>query len=192
MISKIKSIYNVKYIIFSVSISIISIISITPRVVFSKPPTPANVCFTATVDRVIDGDTLSVKTPEGLERIRISQIDAPEQSQAFGLEATQCLTGLVKNYTLNICSDGQDQYGRTIAEITVKGKNIGRLMVEQGCAWAYTKYLKVGSDLPAIQENAKQSSVGLWASHNAYAPWNYRADTATTTKSWNRIFDWAE
>ncbi|MFN9471409.1 thermonuclease family protein [Acidovorax sp.] len=164
--------------------------------------------MTATVTRVIDGDTLQVNTPTGPERVRINQIDAPERSQAYGLQATQCLANLVQNQSVSMCRDGADRYGRTVASITTPAGNVGATMVSQGCALAYTKYLEAGSSLPALQANAQAAGLGLWAIAGVVPAWQYRAavgpvtatngvpavnvSAPTTAAVHDRIFDWVE
>lgn len=173
-----------------------------------KPPTPAQSCAAATAERVIDGDTLIVRKAAGLERIRINQIDAPERSQPYGIQATQCLANLVQNQALTVCSDGTDRYGRTVASVTAGGRDVGAAMVSQGCAWAYTKYLEAGSGLPGLQAAAQQAGLGLWSFAGSVAPWQYRAgigpvpvlngapavsiSAATPAPVHERIFDWVE
>lgn len=173
-----------------------------------KPPTPVQACVPATAERVIDGDTLIVRKAAGLERIRINQIDAPERSQPYGVQATQCLANLVQNQPLTVCSDGTDRYGRTVASVTAGGRDVGAAMVSQGCAWAYTKYLEAGSNLPTFQAGAQQAGLGLWAFAGSVAPWQYRAgvgpapvvngspvvniSAVTIAPVHERIFDWVE
>lgn len=141
--------------------------------------------------------------------MRINQIDAPERSQPYGPESTQCLASHLGTNSLQVCSDGKDKYGRTVASITVNGNDVSAMMVASGCAWAYTKYLEDGSDLPSIQASAQYAGIGLWASGIAQAPWQYRAGvgpvTTTTTGQpavnisapttaavHERVFDWVE
>lgn len=141
--------------------------------------------------------------------MRINQIDAPERSQPFGPEATQCLTSHLGTGPLKVCSDGKDKYGRTVASIAVHGDDVSAMMIASGCAWAYTKYLEDGSNLPSIQASAQYAGIGLWANSNTQAPWQYRAgvgpvtttttgqpavniSTPTTATVYDRVFDWVE
>lgn len=180
---------------------------VTPPLTAVKPPPAA--CQPVTLSRVVDGDTIHVFRAGSLEKIRINQIDAPESSQAYGRAATSCLSNLVTGTSLQICPDGKDKYGRTIAAVKANGSDIGQAMVSQGCAWAYTKYLEAGSNLPALQAQAQAAQRGLWAG-GAQPPWEYRSgtqpitvapatglpavatSTTTTAKVYDRVFDWAE
>lgn len=180
-------------------------VPVIPDVAVKPSPTQ---CSTATVLRIVDGDTLVVATAAGTEKVRIGQIDAPESSQPFGRQATSCLASLVANQTVRMCSDGRDRYGRTVANIAVNGTDVGESMVAQGCAWAYSKYLEAGSSLPTLEYQAQVSGRGLWAGQ-AVAPWVYRGGSApvaltasgtlpvtvtttTTAARVDRVLDWAE
>lgn len=96
--------------------------------------------------RVIDGDTLQV----GQTRVRLHGIDAPERGQP-------CTTLAGQNWA---CGDwvtrqmqdsfggaqarceplDTDRYGRTVARCMVAGKDIARVAVQRGWAFAYRKY----------------------------------------------------
>ena len=92
------------------------------------------------VTRVVDGDTLWVKTGAGLKplKVRIQGIDAPEICQAGGLQARDALKGKVWGQTVTVTSGAHDDYGRTLATVHVQGQDIGRWMVSQGHAWVYS------------------------------------------------------
>lgn len=183
-------------------------VTASPTGAVIKPPTPEDTCMIATVDRVIDGDTVSLRTEQGLERVRINQIDAPERSQPFGVQATACLTQILGTGFVRMCSDGKDKYGRTVASISAQGQNVSTAMVLEGCAWAYTKYLESDSSLPSLEAAAQAAGRGVWANGNAQAPWQYRAgvgpvtatngqtvvdiSTPTTAAVHERVFDWVE
>lgn len=182
----------------------------TPTVAIKPPPAT---CANIAVKMVLDGDTISIANEYGkTEKIRLSQIDAPEKSQPYGVEATTCLANLLAKASVSVCRDGMDQYGRTIATVKANGADVAYPMVSQGCAWAYSQYLESGSALPSLQQQAQAQNVGLWAAGTAsvQAPWLYRAGTqpvplnpttaktpivvtaTTTATTYNRIFDWAE
>lgn len=170
-------------------------------------PRPST-CSTVQVAGVIDGDTLLVDTSTSRARVRVSQVDAPETSQAYGREAKACLASIVANQAVSMCTDGTDRYGRVVANVYAGPTDVGQELVRRGCAWAYSKYLEFGSALPALQAQAQEQHIGLW-SEPAIAPWEYRGGSApvpvtstgatpvtvtTTTMATpiNRILDWAE
>lgn len=182
--------------------------ALPPEVAVKPPP---QTCSMVSVVTVVDGDTVHVRNESGqIEKVRINQIDAPERSQPFGSASTACLSSLLASESTAICRDGKDRYGRTIAAVQVGGIDVGTRMVAQGCAWAYTKYLEAGSNLPEVEAQARAAGLGLWALVGAQAPWLYRAGTtpvtvnpttgtvaiqvttATTATIPNRVMDWAE
>ena len=90
--------------------------------------------------RVVDGDTLRI----GAERIRLSDIDAPETSQAkcraerrLGERAKGRMGELVADGELVIERRGLDRYGRTLATVTAGGVDVGAQLVAEGLARPY-------------------------------------------------------
>ena len=89
-----------------------------------------------------DGDTC---TTESGEKIRLACIDAPEirGKNADPLKAKaskEFINNLLSNKKVKIKRIDTDRYGRTVAEIFVKGTNIQKLMVKNGFAKIYRKY----------------------------------------------------
>jgi endonuclease YncB( thermonuclease family) len=87
-----------------------------------------------------DGESLVVRG----ERIRLFGIDAPELSQVCadgwraGEESKRALARLIARARVDCQAITKDQYGRTVASCTANGEDIGRAMVRQGMAWAFT------------------------------------------------------
>jgi endonuclease YncB( thermonuclease family) len=86
---------------------------------------------------IIGGDTVSISG----ERIRILNIDAPESHQPHceaelvaGLKAKERLAQLVRSGPVQITRDGQDRYRRTLARISVGGRDVGTVLVQEGLA----------------------------------------------------------
>jgi micrococcal nuclease len=78
--------------------------------------------------RAIDGDTLRY----GPDRIRIRGYNAPERSEAGGLEATLRLQQLLHEGEISIIPHGHDIYGRTLADVFVNGQNVAEVMTGEG------------------------------------------------------------
>lgn len=89
------------------------------------------------VKEVIDGDTLVLTTGE---KIRLIGINAPESDQPYGSKATETLTSLVENKTLDLKSDKDDKdaYGRTLAYAYTGDTFINEKMVQSGLALVET------------------------------------------------------
>jgi micrococcal nuclease len=102
-----------------------------------KPP-PEPTELTGQVSRIVDGDTLWVKTAADAEPvvIRIEGIDAPESCQAGGPEATQALTKLVLNRNVTVRIVARDDYARIVGKVFDGTVDVGDRMVRDGHAWS--------------------------------------------------------
>lgn len=93
----------------------------------AAPTLAAQVTVPATVVDVIDGDTLRVDTANCDDcRVRMLEIDAPEHDQPYGAAARSTLSTLVNGVggTVQLAIEGKDQYGRLLAFVYHKGRNI--------------------------------------------------------------------
>lgn len=88
---------------------------------------------------VHDGDSLVVNR----ERIRIANIDAPELNGKCDAERQlairardQLLAILQRGYRIQ--RTGTDRYGRTLATLTVDGRDVGTVLVSMGLARVWT------------------------------------------------------
>jgi endonuclease YncB( thermonuclease family) len=93
----------------------------------------------------VDGDTIDIQGT----RIRLHGIDAPELSQqcrrdgvlyACGEDAKAALGRIIGGVKVACDPRDHDRYGRTIAACVAHGLDVGREMVRQGRAVAYTRY----------------------------------------------------
>ena len=91
----------------------------------------------ATVERVVDGDTIVVT---GNVRIRYILVNAPEttngHNDCFGANAAQFNSDLVlgKKVQLSYDTECQDMFGRTLAYVSVDGADVNQLLIERGYA----------------------------------------------------------
>jgi micrococcal nuclease len=124
--------------------------------------------FHGTVKRVIDGDTFVM---DDNTHIRLNNLDAPEISQTYGIQAKQFLSNLVLNKNITGIKHGKDRYGRTIADLYVNGLWINKLLVDSGYAYVYLKY--DSENLYPYEIIAKNNKRGLWAYPNI-SPYIFR------------------
>ena len=123
---------------------------------------------TATVARVIDGDTVEL---EGGERVRYLMVNTPEttggKNECYGANAVQFNSDLVlgKEVELRYDVEPTDQFGRTLAWVTVDGMEINRLIIERGFG-CLVHIPPNGSDRLAefemLEQTARLSMRGLW------------------------------
>jgi micrococcal nuclease len=105
----------------------------------AKPkPAPEPVELTGQVSRIVDGDTLWVKTAadDTPVVVRIEGIDAPESCQPGGSEATQALTKLALNRNVTVKIVARDDYARIVGKVYDGTVDVGDRMVRDGHAWS--------------------------------------------------------
>lgn len=122
---------------------------------------------------VDDGDTIIIVSESGKQRVRLSNIDAPESTQEYGSEAKDVLKRLVLNERVDVDYNESDKYGRIIGTVYLDGNNVNYFMVYNGHAWAYRKYLTDVNYL-AAEDHAKKRKLGLWKSDSPIQPELYR------------------
>lgn len=91
-------------------------------------------CFTAKVDRIIDGDTIIVDD----KRIRLALVDTPERGEPLYNDA--------KEFTARLCPIGSDvlvdeddkqregSYGRIVAKVYCSDKILNAELIDNGLA----------------------------------------------------------
>ena len=139
------------------------------------------VIVSARIIAITDGDTVKALVADNqLLRVRLSWIDAPESSQAFGQRSKQHLSELVFGREVELHTHGLDRYGRTLAVIMLDGVDINLEQVRSGFAWVYEHYIGESSvdtqaSYHAAQAAAQQERLGLWGdSQEPVPPWLYR------------------
>jgi endonuclease YncB( thermonuclease family) len=124
---------------------------------------------------VADGDTVTVLDAGRVQhKIRLSGIDAPERSQAFGTRSREYLSSIVAGQQVVVETDKTDRFGRSVGKILLRGRDINLAMVAGGLAWHYKKYQREQSSSNAEQE-ARAHRVGLWRDDEPMAPWDWRS-----------------
>jgi endonuclease YncB( thermonuclease family) len=103
--------------------------------------------YTATVDRVVDGDTIYLTQPVlGTTKVRLLGIDTPETNyygqaqEPWGTNAKNYLNQLLPSgtqITLETDRDTVDAYGRLLAHVKKGTLNVNQEMVRQGHAVTY-------------------------------------------------------
>jgi micrococcal nuclease len=118
---------------------------------------------TATVTKVIDGDTIVI---EGGYHVRYIGIDAPEVGEFYYLEAKQINEGLVEGKKVRLERDisDKDSYGRLLRYVYVDDDFVNAEIVRQGCGWAraYPPDVKYQVYLEAMEREARQLKRGVW------------------------------
>ena len=143
--------------------------------------------FSAQVIAVLDGDTVLIKRSNGLVKVRLAEIDAPEvshagmtgqppgpqEAQAFGETSKRSLSGMVLGKQVQVHSQAVDQYGRMVAHLGVDGLDVNAEQIRRGMAWEYSSFHS-NKVLLALQDEARQAQRGLWAQGKPTPPWEWR------------------
>ena len=123
---------------------------------------------TAIVDRVNDGDTLTLRS--GV-RVRLLQIDAPELlADCFGRASARALVALVPRGThvtlvADRALDDRDDYGRLLRYVFVGRTNVNLELVRRGAASPYFFRKARGRYAIALEKAvaaARRSRRGYW------------------------------
>ena len=139
----------------------------------SQPPGSTSVVS------VGDGDSIQVRQDGQLLRVRLACIDAPEQTQRpHGQRAhRQLRQQLPIGSTVVLAVKTTDRYGRTVAEVYHRNRNINLAMVEAGEAFVYPRHLHQcnGQDYTDAEQRARQRGKGIWQQpEGIMRPWNAR------------------
>lgn len=132
---------------------------------------------TATVTRVIDGDTITARAQDGtdLGRVRVLGIDAPEltDDECHARQARDALRGLLDGKTVHLVSDpkndDRDRYERLLRYVDVVGadgqtSDAGQSLLRAGHARTYVReatHTRHDSNRYAASR-AKAGDRGLW------------------------------
>lgn len=133
--------------------------------------------FNGKVYKVVDGDTIWVKSVNKAVKIRLSYIDAPELKQSYGIQSKEYLTSLILNKNVEIHSYRRDRYKRVIGEVYIHNNNesvfINAKLLKSGHAWVYKRYRK-NPYLMNLESYARTNKNGIWRLENPIKPWEYR------------------
>ena len=125
------------------------------------------------VKKVVDGDTVHVLYRDEVYKIRLTEIDAPERDQPYGIDSTIYLKSLLKEGKVDVDISGTDRYGRKLGRLYWKDLDIKRDLVSAGYAWVYDQYVTDNS-FYENQSNARNLKKGLWEDDSPVEPWEWR------------------
>jgi micrococcal nuclease len=139
-----------------------------------SPPLSPQI-LNGTVSRVVDGDTLWLKTDAASEPlvVRIEGIDAPESCQVGGAQATAALTERALGRSVTVRVVAKDAWGRSIGKVFDGEQDLGERMVRDGNAWS-TRYRYDRGPYVAAERMAQALKRGLHAAGGAIAPHDFR------------------
>jgi endonuclease YncB( thermonuclease family) len=131
--------------------------------------------FIGRVVGVPDGDDVLIVSDGLTFDVRFNGIDCPEKGQAYGRRATQFTSDHTLGKDILVRTYGLDRYGRTIGDVLLSdGANLNRELVKAGLCWWYRKYATNDSVLAALEMEAREAKLGLWAEPEPLPPWEFR------------------
>jgi hypothetical protein len=91
----------------------------------------------------VDGDTLVCNH----QKVRLTNVYAPEMNQTGGSAAKKKLQALVQNRDVALRTHGKDRYGRVLAEVFVDGRRIEQADIGprggRGSTWGSDRHVYV-------------------------------------------------
>jgi endonuclease YncB( thermonuclease family) len=131
--------------------------------------------FTATIDRVDDGDTVLITERRIPTRFQMDGVDAPEFSQPFGPESQVFLNTLVFGRQVSVhIRTGASANGVRIARLYVNGADVSLELIRNGMAWSCRQHQGVRRALVRAELEAREAKRGLWSTAEPTPPWQYR------------------
>jgi len=132
----------------------------------------------AVVLSIGDGDTIRVRQGNGAFTVRLACIDAPESAQSpYGVAARRYLQQRLRiGQEVTLQPKTIDRYGRTVAEV-ISDININLVMVEDGQAFAYRRYLAAcdAREYLEAEYRASRHRYGVWQVEGGITrPWDFR------------------
>lgn len=138
--------------------------------------------ITAKVIKVIDGDSIKVRTAAGKEyEIQIEGTDAPELKQEYGKESSEALKKMVFDSDVRVSWKKKDNFDRPLAQVYRGDKHVNAEMISSGNAWHFKRYNQ-SQALADLEIQAKKEKKGLWKLENPIAPWDYRKENRAPDK----------
>jgi micrococcal nuclease len=128
---------------------------------------------TATVERVVDGDTIDVRLDGTTQRVRLLNVDTPETVdpdqpvQCMGPEATAFLTELLPAGTsveLTYDQERRDRYDRVLAGVFLEGQLVNAMIAAEGLGVAalYEPNDRFYDAVLTAQGEARDAGAGLF------------------------------
>nr|WP_289036864.1 thermonuclease family protein [uncultured Allobacillus sp.] len=140
----------------------------------NKSPSNESKGTTATVTRIVDGDTIEINLNGTIESVRLLLVDTPETVhpslpvQKFGPEASSFAKKTLSGKKVQVEYDGpkRDKYGRLLAYLWVDGKNFNEMLLREGLArfaYVYDPPYTHMSSFTKAQSEAVNAKRGIWS-----------------------------
>lgn len=124
------------------------------------------------VTAIEDGDGLWI---EGIH-VRLYGVDAPEDEQPGGAEATAWLESVTLGKRVVVHQMAVDKYRRPVGIVYTDDLCINAEAVRQGHAWVWDAFCRLAEcrRWRDMQTRARETKAGLWTEDKPLEPWKWR------------------
>ena len=121
---------------------------------------------TATVVRIIDGDSLIAATENGEIEVRLLGVNAPEGSECHGDAARAALADLLSSGQVTLAADeaeGDDQFGRALRYLYAEDIAVNLALIAGGNANVVQGDHSRDNEFALAADRAAAQQLGMWA-----------------------------
>ena len=129
-----------------------------------------------------DGDTVKIKDGSYEYKLRLTDIDAPERNQDYGLKSRRALINFCKKADVKVYISGTDKYQRSLGKLHCNCLDASEFMVKNGHAWFNRRY-SMDYMLALQEDEARKNKQGLWQDEKPIPPWVWRKNQITLVPS---------
>lgn len=133
-----------------------------------------------TVTYVYDGDTVKLRSINSNNKkndfkLRLTEIDAPERNQNYGLKSRRALIKLCQGDDILVTTEviAKDKYHRSLGRLQCNHIDASLFLAKQGLAWYNARYSN-DADIYQAEIDARVKRLGLWADDYPVPPWDWR------------------
>ena len=120
-----------------------------------------------------DGDTVKIKDGSYEYKLRLTDIDAPERNQDYGLKSRRALINFCKKTDVKVYISGTDKYLRRLGKLHCNKQDASEFMVKNGHAWFNRRY-SMDYMLALQEDEVRKNKLGLWQDEKPIPPWVWR------------------
>ena len=129
--------------------------------------------FALEITYFYDGDTVKIDDAGYEYRLRITDIDAPERNQTYGLKSRRALMDFCAEANIYVAISGTDKYGRKLGKLLCNQQDVSKHMVKYGHAW-FNNHYSMDYTLDLAEQDARKNKLGLWEDQQPTPPWVWR------------------
>lgn len=132
---------------------------------------------------IIDGDTIQVLNKGLLIDVHLADVDAPEEGQAYGLEARDFTWIMVHSMPVTVFVKEINQSGETVGKVVLMNTDavLNKELIKAGFAWWDWKHSE-NMSYGDLEATAREFKVGLWKDEAPVPPWDFKIKSRNSLK----------